>query len=818
MNLLINSSITGLAFLLYSGLYLTVTLSKPQTELRRVFRWYLLIMSIWSLAAFLIYVDEPRSSFWFRLMVSSQPGMMVSVFAFARSNINVRNKWDTVVLIFGLLMSGFSLIPNLLVSNFHLENGIISYGLTPYTYIPAIPGFVLIIYSLASLIGSYRRSIDPIQQNRLLYLILGIGVMIIGSAINFVPTLGKYPIDIAANGITAIVIVYAILRYQLLDIRVVIRQGLVYSIPTIIIGTAYFLIITLSLTVFDLYSGVEIFLLSLAVSVVTALAAEPLRVKAQQTIDRMFFREKFDSQIMLQSLSSRAASVLDLHNITNMILREVTSTLHIPKAAFYLRDEETGVFHMTTQIGQDEIGNQSFRPRHPVLLWFSTHDLPLGRQNIEDLPRFQSLWKSERQDLDEMETELFIPIKVGSQLVGIFAWGSKRSEQAFSTEDKLTLSTVANQTAAAIENARLFTAEQNRRKEIDTLYNLSHQLVATDDLNVVLNSVTKHTVESVHVTYSRILIRDDIGAYYCRSIYPTKNLADPLRLNKIEPIVAEHFYDQILQNGNLVVLDINNPEWQIEEKEALFINFAGTLCLCPLKGAEDQVGILILGEFHSSQGDPFSPTQLRLINAIADYASSSIQRAVLHEQLEDNFLQTVVSLANAIDARDSYTGDHSQRMADMVSRVARKMGLSADEIEAIHWAAILHDVGKIGVPDRLLNKKGPLTKKEWVCMKEHPDIGAKIVEPVKSLEKVAPIIRAHHEKFDGSGYPSGMKGDEIPLSARILTVVDAYVAIRDERVYSKSHTYKQAIKELKRCSGTHFDPQVVDVFCKTIKK
>lgn len=435
MNLLINSSITGLAFLLYSGLYVTVTFSKPQTDLRRVFRWYLLAMILWSLTAFLIYVDEPRGGFWFRIMVSTQPLMMMSVFAFARSIIKVRDKWDTVVLIFGIILVGISLIPNLLVSNFHLENGVIYYDLTPYTYIPAVPGFSLIIYSIASLIRSYRRSNDPIQQNRLLYLILGIGVMIIGSAGNFTP-LGKYPIDIAANGITAIIIVYAILRYQLLDIRVVIRQGLVYSIPTIIIGATYFLIITFSLTVFELYSGVEIFLLSLVVAVVTALVAEPLRVKAQQIIDRLFFREKYDSQVMLQTLSSRAASMLDLYKITNMILTEVTSTLHIPKAAFFLRDEETGIFQLTTQIGQDDIGNLSFRRGHPVILWLSTRDLPLGRQDIENLPQFQSLWKSERQDLDEMEAELLIPIKVQSQLVGIFAWGPKRSEQAFSTEDK----------------------------------------------------------------------------------------------------------------------------------------------------------------------------------------------------------------------------------------------------------------------------------------------------------------------------------------------------------------------------------------------
>ena len=120
--------------------------------------------------------------------------------------------------------------------------------------------------------------------------------------------------------------------------------------------------------------------------------------------------------------------------------------------------------------------------------------------------------------------------------------------------------------------------------------------------------------------------------------------------------------------------------------------------------------------------------------------------------------------------------------------------------------------------DEILNKPGPLTDEEWTSMKEHPLIGAEIVAPVKYLAPVAPIILAHHEKYDGSGYPQGLKRNEIPLGSRIVSVVDAYVAIRDKRVYSDSHTHDEAIAEIIRCSGTQFDPEVVDVFCRTISE
>lgn len=807
--------ITILAMLLFSGLYIVVTISRPQTELRRIFRWYLLAMFIWSLVAFLLYVDQNRAAFWFRMIVSAGLVTMVSVFRFSRSNINVRNRWDIAVLIYAVILIPFSLITDLIVKSVSVEGGVIVYELGNWIGLIAGPGYVLMLYSIGVMIRTYRKTIDPIQQNRLLYLILGTGIMILGSGLNFTP-LGQYPLDIAANGITASLFIYAILRYQLLDIRVVIRQGILYSIPTIIIGATYFLIISLAINIFNIYTGAEIFILSLIVAVLSALVAEPLRLKFQSLIDRMFFREKYDSQVMLQTVSSRASSMLDLYKITKMILAEVASTLQLPRAAFFLKDEETGLFQLITQIGLDDFGNQTFRQGHPVVIWLSTHDVPLGRQEMEVIPQFQSLWKSERQFLNDMGAELFIPIKVQSKLVGIFTLGPKRSEQPYRSEEIITLSTVANQTAVAIENARLFTEEQSRRKEINTLYDLSNQLVATNDLDTVLRSVTQHAVESVQTTYSRILIREDNGDYYCRAIYPIQNLAVPLRLGKIEPIVAEHFYNTVLLNGKTVVLDINKPEWHTEEKQAIFINFAKTLCLCPLKGADDQLGILILGEFNSIESELFVPTQLRLINAIADYATSSIQRTMLHDRLEESFLQTVISLANAMDARDSYTGDHSQRMADMASRVAEEMELTTADIETLHWAGILHDIGKIGVPDGILNKKGKLTEEEWVIMKEHPLIGAQIVEPVKYLSEVSPIIRAHHEKYDGTGYPYGLSGEDIPFGSRILAVVDAYVAIRDERVYRAARSHEEAIAELRRFSGTQFDPVIVDIFCKTI--
>jgi putative two-component system response regulator len=190
----------------------------------------------------------------------------------------------------------------------------------------------------------------------------------------------------------------------------------------------------------------------------------------------------------------------------------------------------------------------------------------------------------------------------------------------------------------------------------------------------------------------------------------------------------------------------------------------------------------------------------------------------MHEQMENSFLETVLALANAMDARDTYTNNHSQSMAFWAEAICRELNFSEQETQAIRWASLLHDIGKIGVPDEILRKRGPLTDKEWLVMRRHPEDGARIVAPVRKLANVAPLIRAHQEHYDGSGYPDGLRGEEIPLGARLLSIVDAYGAMTDDRPYRRKRKRFEAVEELRRCKGIHFDPELVEVFIHILER
>ncbi|WP_322488818.1 HD domain-containing phosphohydrolase [Chloroflexus sp.] len=235
-----------------------------------------------------------------------------------------------------------------------------------------------------------------------------------------------------------------------------------------------------------------------------------------------------------------------------------------------------------------------------------------------------------------------------------------------------------------------------------------------------------------------------------------------------------------------------------------------------LRSRDRAIGMLDLAR--SDEQPPFDAAERHLIEVFASQIAAALDNARLYRTLKDQYEQMIAALAGAIEARDSYTYGHSRQVTRYAVRLAMELGLSEAEIERIHYAGLLHDIGKIGVRDDVLLKAGPLAAEELTQMRRHPQIGVRILEQIHGLRDILPLIAAHHERVDGNGYPLGLRGDEIPLGARILAVADAFEALTADRAYRAALDPEQALQVIQRGRGSHWDAQIVDVFVAMMRR
>jgi HD-GYP domain-containing protein (c-di-GMP phosphodiesterase class II) len=239
------------------------------------------------------------------------------------------------------------------------------------------------------------------------------------------------------------------------------------------------------------------------------------------------------------------------------------------------------------------------------------------------------------------------------------------------------------------------------------------------------------------------------------------------------------------------------------------------LMMTPLVMGNQAVGLV---ELYDLTERVFTSDDQRFCRLLCDQAGIVLGTASLAERLEEQHLATVGALAAALEAKDAYTGNHAQTIAEFSVAVGEELGLTGRELRATRMGALLHDVGKIGIPESILNKPGPLTDDEFCVMKRHTLIGADIISGIPGMEEVVALVRSSHERWDGRGYPDGLQGTEVPRGAYVIAVCDAYHAMVEDRVYRKAMSQEGAFAELQRCSGSQFMPAAVDALVAVVER
>lgn len=390
-----------------------------------------------------------------------------------------------------------------------------------------------------------------------------------------------------------------------------------------------------------------------------------------------------------------------------------------------------------------------------------------------------------------------------------------REPHAWTPEEQDALMAYARQAAIALENARHVHELRQRVRELTNIATTSELLRVSTEVDAIAHVVCRqlHTLTDVDFVFFADPPAESQSLYI-------RHVAGglPSWLRDVSLPLQSPVYEMAMHLQSPRVF--TNPHKHPILKEFVPPRVA-YLVAAPLRNTQGELmGLLVAGKLRRlhARHPHFSDVHLHMLTALAEMAGAALERARIFGDLEQAYFETVLALVKAIESRDRYTASHSEFIAKLAEATARRMGLREEEVQQVYWAALLHDVGKIGVPDHILRKPTQLTDEEWRIMQNHPEWGARIVEHIPHLQNIAPIIRTHHERFDGSGYPLGLTGEKIPLAARIIAVTDAFSAMTEDRVYRKARSVDEALAELQRCAGTHFDPDVVNIFEQVVRE
>lgn len=406
---------------------------------------------------------------------------------------------------------------------------------------------------------------------------------------------------------------------------------------------------------------------------------------------------------------------------------------------------------------------------------------------------------------------MVIPLVSKESLIGTLNLGSFIPEKF--NEDHLSLALdIADQTAIAMENSRLHERQKREVEVLSTLLHVGGLLSSTISLDELLLKILDSIHKLVDVDMSSIMLLDEGKILRIRA---ARGL-DPKFINSEGIKLGEGIAGWAALHGKpLLIQDL--------VKNGGFINFTphekdiySSMCI-PISVKGHVIGVLSISR--TSREKRFSEDDLKLMTIFSSQAASAIENARLFDEvikkaaeLKESRFDSIKALAEALETKDAYTRGHSDRMVEYATRIAERLGLSNQEKEFLRYGAILHDTGKIGIPDHILNKPGRLDKGEFEMMKSHPVKGADIIREISFLVPVVPIVLHHQERYDGTGYPAGLAGEDIPIGARVVSVLDAYDAMTSDRPYRPAPGHDRAIEELRKYSGTQFDPKVVSLF------
>jgi diguanylate cyclase (GGDEF)-like protein/putative nucleotidyltransferase with HDIG domain len=689
----------------------------------------------------------------------------------------------------------------------------------------AVAAYAIILLALATyalsavfITRSIIRDVDPFERNRLKYVLVATLIIIAGLLTNLDPAFQQLPIDRLLAVIASTLLFFSIIRYRLFDIDVVFQRAAIAALSVLAVTPFYlaamYQVSGQSLDAFRLWTG-------MVMAVPAAAVAYGVHARLKGAVDRLFLGRAPDGERATQDFTQRVATAPSQRDLAALVANACQAHFDARFTAVFLLNPRHRLLEPVSVVGSLAALHplEKIDLDDPLLERVVGFGEPVTAMQLNHLAT-PFVAGGDWGPFEPLRGCLLQPIVTGESTTGLIVIGEHLYGDAYSLAQLQTLKSIAGQTGLALERVRLFEQLQTQA-ETDFLTGLPNHRRLKDDLVTLIRrselESTPFTIAMVDVDNFKLLndthghvAGDDglkkIATYLRRSVRPEDIVGRYggdeflLILPGLEEDEAVRMLTRVAREARRIAL---HPEADDASASGIPMRLSWGVATYPVSAKTERTLVA------AADSDLLKRRFVRRRVAQVNTNRPSIERML---QSDPRRIRLASGLLDILDTKDQYTTEHSQQVASLGLLLADELGLSEMDREYLWLGGLLHDIGKLNVPDEVVRKPGSLADSEWAAIREHPVQGAQLISGLFDDPKLTEIVGSHHERWDGTGYPRGLAGSAIPVLARAAAVCDAYSAMTHDRPYRKGLSSVQAIEELRRGAGSHWDPVMVAAF------
>lgn len=813
------SWVSGISIFCYLFFLLSIVSSKRKVEgAVRSFVVLLIIMLLWTGGSIGMRLQFwPGVNFWHHVSLLGMMLLAVGYYQFLEEFLDERGKFMRLFL-FCLFIALFIL--NCFTGVFIPLPEVISEGgelkfLYHYKWPIALLGLVVVfaLLQIAAIVRRFCRG-NRIALRQLSPVIAGVLIIFLGNVLATLPIFVGLPIDMLSGVVNAIFLFYALYKKKLFPMTILLSKTN-YVILAMIIGCVIFSDVAHVLLRVMQYVGLA-YITSLIIAALFLLGTVLGLYFIINTIcDKVFSHAEKKRQRLLNRFAEEITHMLDVDGILQLMSDTVQQVVDVNRLFILVHDIDGNYRIEKTNNPLDE-KNFYFRADHPLIQYFKSHK---GHVMFQDFVRktvYKSMWESEKTLLINQHIECMIPMSSGDELVGCILLSGKPGKAICTDANIKFLQSAADICSEAVSNAYLYerALEEAQKDELTGLVNskfffeiLEHDFEKYRDyaLSLCLINIDNFKLfNQMYGTHEGDLALQRVATLLASAISGDAHAA---RIKGDEFALILPGYD--IYSAKCLADNIAEQISNISSSESTgSLTVSIGICAAPYMASSAR-------ELYRNTDNTVYAIKRTGKNSVQIY-SEDIDRRIpvssVHKSGYSENAGTIYALTAAIDAKDHYTFKHSQNVAYYAAELAKAADMTPDLVEIVREAGLLHDIGKIGVREEILNKPAKLTAEEFEAMKAHVENAVNIVRHLPALDYVIPAVLSHHEHYDGRGYPRRLAGDNIPITGRILCIADSFDAITSERNYKAAVPVPEAIAIMRSEAGKQFDPYLVDIF------